>query len=232
MAWTDYILTPNEIYPNLPVFSASYTLNLDHYVASIHYDPTPAYTYHQFSGNYPNTNNYTTVQLNHSSPVFESDMFGYSFYESTHDYKAGSGYVNSSDITWNSDYDLIRTRRYIYGQGYQSEYKSFYNANGAGGSLFFAYSNSSYYNHVNNLYSPDFDHWRWQSNQTGSLSVSISANRPAWLDPDPPDPDDPTYPVHLLNVSDGLLLDDAAATAAQAAINGWTISGGKAFIIF
>ena len=153
MSWKDYILTPDEIYPNKPVFSANYTLNQTDYVASIHYDPSPSYTYNQFSTNIPFTNQFLTVNELSSAVVFDSGLFGYSFYQSTHSYKNGSGNVNSSDIGWNSSYKLIITRRYIHGVGFQSEYKTFYNKNKSGGSTLFAYSNSVYSNFLNNSYS-------------------------------------------------------------------------------
>lgn len=43
---------------------------------------------------------------------------------------------------------------------------------------------------------------------------------------------DPDYPVHLLNVSDGLLLDDDPVKADEASNLGYGISDGKAFVIF
>ena len=125
MSWKNYILTPDEIYPNLPVFSANYTLNQTNYVASIHYDPSPSYSFNQFAINIPFTNSYYSVEEAHSAVVFDSGLFGYSFYQSTHSYKNGSGIVNSADISWNSDYKLIITKRYKVGIGFFNEYKTF-----------------------------------------------------------------------------------------------------------
>lgn len=237
MSWKNYILTPDEIYPNKPVFSANYTLNQTDYVASIHYDPTPSYTHNQFSTNIPFTNQFLTVNNLSSAVVFDSDLFGYTFTESTHSYKNGSGNVNSDDISWNSSYKLIITRRYIVGVGFQSEYKTFYNQNKTGGSILFAYSNSVYSNFLNNSYSPDFDHWRWVNNQTGSLNVSVSTVRPDWLDPDPvDDPDDPdptetVYDLYFHETSDhGFEMDEQNVTADYASLNGWAINNGKAYI--
>ena len=237
MSWTDYILTPDEIYPNKPVFSANYTLNQTDYVASIHYDPTPSYTFNQFSTNIPNTNQFLTVNNLSSAVVFDSGLFGYSFYESTHSYKNGSGNVNSEDISWNSSYKLIITRRYIHGVGFQTEYKTFYNKNKTGGSILFAYSNSVYSNFLNNSYSPDFDHWRWQSNQIGSLNVTVSALKPSWLDPDtvepppPPPPGETIYDLYFHETSDhGFEMDEQDVTSNYASLNGWAINNGKAYL--
>ena len=237
MSWTDYILTPDEIYPNLPVFSANYTLNETDYVASIHYDPTPSFSFNQFSTNLPFTNQYLTVNESNTAPVFESELFGYSFIESTHSYKNGSGNVNSSSILWNSSYKLIITRRYIFVVGYQNEYKTFYNQNKTGGSNGFAYSNSVFANFLNNSFSPDFDHFRWQSNQIGSLNITISASKPSWLDPEPPPPPPPPppgetiYDLYFHETSDhGFKMDEQNVTANVASQNGWSINNGKAYL--
>lgn len=237
MSWKNYILTPDEIYPNKPVFSANYTLNQSDYVASIHYDPSPSYTFNQFSTNIPNTNQFLSLNELSTATVFESGLFGYSFIESTHSYKNGSGNVNSEDISWNSSYKLIITRRYIHGVGFQSEYKTFYNQNKTGGTILFAYSNSVYANFLNNSYSPDFDHWRWQSNQTGSLNVTVSTSKPSWLNPDPvDDPDEPPpgetiYDLYFHETSDhGFEMDEQNVTANYASLNGWAINNGKAYI--
>ena len=237
MAWTDYILTPDQIYPNLPVFSANYTLNQTDYIASIHYDPTPAFTFNQFSSNLPFTNQFLTVNRLNTSPIFESGLFGYTFIESTHSYKNGAGSVSSNDIAWNSSFELIITRRYLVGSGFQSEYKTFYNQNGTGGSLNFAYSNSVYSNFLNNSFSPDFDHWRWQSNQTGSLNITISASKPSWLDPEtpppppPPPPGETVYQLYFHETSDhGFEMDEQNVTANVVSQNGWAINNGKAYL--
>ncbi len=237
MSWTDYILTPDEIYPNKPVFSANYTLNQTDYIASIHYDPSPSYTHNQFSTNIPNTNQFLTVNNLSSAIVFDSGLFGYSFYQSTHSYKNGSGNVNSEDISWNSSYKLIIAKKYIHGVGFQNEYITLYNKNKSGGSINFAYSNSVYSNFLNNSYSPDFEHWRWQSNQIGSLNVTVSATRPDWLDPEPvDDPDDPPagetiYDLYFHETSDhGFEMDEQNVTANYASLNGWEIKNGKAYL--
>lgn len=237
MSWKNYILTPDEIHPNKPVFSANYTLNQTDYIASIHYDPSPSYTFNQFSTNLPNTNQFLSLNELSTAPVFESGLFGYSFYQSTHSYKNGSGNVNSEDISWNSSYKLIITRRYIHGVGFQSEYKTFYNKNKSGGSLLFAYSNSVYSNFLNNSYSPDFDHWRWQSNQIGSLNVTVSASKPSWLNPDsvepppPPPPGETIYDLYFHETSDhGFEMDEQNVTANYASQNGWAINNGKAYL--
>ena len=237
MSWTNYILTPDEIYPNLPVFSANYTLNQSNYVASIHYDPNPAFTFNQFFSNIPFTNQFLGVNQLNTSPVFESGLFGYTYIESTHDYKNGSGIVFSNNISWNSSYKLIISRRYITGVGFQSEYKTFYNQNGSGGSIGFAYSNSVYSNFINNTYSPDFDHWRWQSNQNGTLNVTVSASKPTWLDPDivepppPPPPGETIYDLYFHQTDDhGFKMDEQNVTANYASLNGWSINNGKAYI--
>ena len=237
MSWKNYILTPDEIYPNKPVFSANYTLNQSDYVASIHYDSSPSYTHNQFFSNIPNTNQFLGVNNLSSAVVFDSGLFGYSFYQSTHSYKNGSGNVNSSDILWNSSYKLIITKRYITGTGFQNEYKTFYNKNKSGGSLLFAYSNSVYSNFLNNSYSPDFDHWRWQYNETGSLNVSVSASKPSWLDPDtvepppPPPPGETIYDLYFHETSDhGFEMDEQDVTANYASLNGWAINNGKSYI--
>jgi hypothetical protein len=237
MSWKDYILTPDEIYPNKPVFSANYTLNATDYVASIHYDPSPSYTFNQFATNLPNTNQFLTVNELSTASVFESGLFGYSFYQSTHSYKDGTGNVNSSDISWNSSWKLIITRRYIHGVGFQSEYKTFYNQNKIGGATLFAYSNSVYANFLNNSYSPDFDHWRWQSNQTGSLNVTVSTSKPDWLNPDPvddaddPPPGETIYDLYFHETSDhGFEMDDQNVTSDYASLKGWTIDSGKAYL--
>jgi hypothetical protein len=237
MSWKNYILTPDEIYPNNPVFSANYTLNQTDYVASIHYDPSPSYTYNQFFTNIPNTNQFLGVNNLSSAPVFDSGLFGYSFYQSTHQYKNGTGNVNSEDILWNSSYKLIITRRYIHGVGFQSEYKTFYNKNKTGGSLLFAYSNSVYSNFLNNSYSPDFDHFRWQSNQIGSLNVTVSVSRPSWLNTETiaPPPTPPTgatiYDLYFHETSDhGFEMDEQDVTANYASLNGWAINNAKAYL--
>lgn len=237
MSWTNYILTPDEIYPNLPVFSANYTLNQSNYVASIHYDPTPSFTFNQFSGNIPFTNQFTTVNELNSAPVFESGLFGYSFIESTHDYKLGSGNVFSNEITWTSSYKLIITRNYIHGSGFQSDYKTFYNQNGSGGSILFAYSNSVYANFINSTFSPDFNHFRWQSNQTGSLNVTVSSLRPTWLNPEepsqppPPPPGETIYDLYFHETSDhGFEMDEQNVNANVASTNGWAINNAKAYL--
>lgn len=237
MSWTNYILTPDEIYPNLPVFSANYTLNQTDYVASIHYDPTPSFTFNQFSGNIPNTNQFLTVNQLSSSSVFESGLFGYTFIESTHSYKNGSGIVYSNDIEWNSSFNLIITRNYIVGSGFQSDYKTFYNQNGSGGSTLFAYSNSVYSNFLNSTFSPDFNHFRWNSNQIGSLNVTVSASKPAWLDPEtpppppPPPPGETIYDLFFHETSDnGFEMDEQNVTANVASQNGWAINSGKAYL--
>ena len=244
MSWKNYILTPDEIYPNLPVFSANYTLNQTDYIASIHYDPTPSYSFNQFSTNIPFTNQFISLNELSSAPVFESGLFGYSFYQSTHDYKNGSGDVYSNDISWNSSYKLIITKRYIHGVGFQNEYKTFYNQNKTGGSTLFAYSNSVYANFLNNSCSPDFDHFRWQYNETGSLNVTVGALKPAWLDPvydpdddvdddedPPPDPDPAVYRLHFHETSDnGFKMGEGFVTESFADSNGWKINNGKAYI--
>ena len=237
MSWKNYILTPDEIYPNNPVFSANYTLNQTDYVASIHYDASPSYTYNQFSTNIPFSNQFLTVDNLSSAVVFDSGLFGYTFIESTHSYKNGSGNVYSEDISWNSSYKLIITKRYIHGVGSQSEYKTFYNKNKSGGSNHFAYSNSVYANFLNNSYSPDFDHWRWQSNQIGSLNVTISTSKPSWLnpdavdDPDDPDPGETIYDLYFHETSDhGFEMDEQNVTADYASLNGWAINNGKAYL--
>lgn len=237
MSWKNYILTPDEIYPNKPVFSANYTLNQTDYVASIHYDPSPSYTHNQFSTNIPFTNQFLTVNNLSSAIVFDSGLFGYSFYQSTHSYKNGSGNVNSEDISWNSSYKLIIAKKYIHGVGFQNEYITLYNKNKTGGSINFAYSNSVYSNFLNNSYSPDFEHWRWQSNQTGSLNVTVSASRPTWLDPDdveeppPPPPGETIYDLYFHETSDhGFEMDEQNVTANYASLNGWAINNGKAYL--
>ena len=113
MSWKNYILTPDEIYPNLPVFSANYTLNQTNYIASIHYDPSPSFSFNQFSSNIPFSNSFLTVNKLSTAPIFESGLFGYSFYQSTHDYKQGSGNVYSADISWNSSSTIIVSKQYI-----------------------------------------------------------------------------------------------------------------------
>jgi len=237
MSWKNYILTPNEIYPNLPVFSANYTLNQTDYIASIHYDPSPSYTHNQFSTNIPFTNQFLTVNNLSSGIVFDSGLFGYSFYQSTHSYKNGSGNVNSEDISWNSSYKLIIARKYIHGVGFQNEYITLYNKNKTGGSINFAYSNSVYSNFLNNSYSPDFEHWRWQSNQIGSLNVTVSASKPSWLDPDTveppptPPPGETIYDLYFHETSDhGFEMDEQDVTANYASLNGWAINNGKAYL--
>lgn len=237
MSWKNYILTPDEIYPNLPVFSANYTLNETDYLASIHYDPSPSYTFNQFSTNIPFTNQFLSLNELSTATVFESGLFGYTFIESTHSYKNGSGIVNSEDISWNSSYKLIITKRYVHGVGFYNEFKTFYNKNKTGGSTLFAYSNSVYSNFLNNSYSPDLDHFRWQSNQTGTLNVTVSASKPTWLDPiiveppPPPPPGETIYDLYFHETSDhGFEMDEQDVTVNYAALNGWTINNGKAYL--
>ena len=105
------------------------------------------------------------------------------------------------------------------------------------GSILFAYSNSVYSNFLNNSYSPDFDHWRWQSNQIGSLNVTVSALKPSWLDPDtvepppPPPPGETIYDLYFHETSDhGFEMDEQDVTSNYASLNGWAINNGKAYL--
>ena len=106
-----------------------------------------------------------------------------------------------------------------------------------GGAIGFAYSNSVYSNFLNNTYSPDFDHWRWQYNETGSLNVTVSASKPTWLDPDPveppppPPPGETIYDLYFHETSDhGFEMDEQDITANYANLNGWAINNGKAYL--
>ena len=117
MSWVDYIHTPEELYPGKPVLSATYTLKETSYDATVHVILEPNYYFSEFTTRIFEPYYYLYKSDLSAHPVFESEEFGYTYQETNQDYKAGTGSVAETSITWTSSIYLIVTQEqnFFYG---------------------------------------------------------------------------------------------------------------------
>lgn len=242
MSWTNYFLTPDEIWSNDIVLSASYTIQANQYVCDAHVLIDPTFNFAELSVLYSNPYHYLARELSIASPVFDGLSFGFTTQQSTHSYKAGAGNIDSSSISWESSYWLINTRKQNFIFGALSDYRSFVKSNGTQSAVGSAFDNTTFYDIFFDTFRPSPNWFKTISNEKGSLSISFQGTKPSWLDvtapppPPPPPPGSTTYPVHLMKVDDDLsnplILSDSYVTGSEITSKGYALDNGKAYVIY
>tara|TARA_Y100000592_G_C5409160_1_gene287223 strand:+ start:50 stop:781 length:732 start_codon:yes stop_codon:yes gene_type:complete len=243
LSWTNYIDSPDNLYPNEIVYDAYYDLYPTYYISKVLKTSNSGFYFSHFTNRVATPNFYTNATTYAFKPVFDSIVFGPNYVQKTHSYKSTTGVFDTSQISWTSSYKVVSTQEYNVFFGAISNYKNFIRNNGAGAISTDAIMNQENYSFITNLYNPGGTWFGPTGSFAFSLKVTLKQGGPAFSDPntepdpDPdgptPNPSDPTFDVYLLDTDDGgILLDDSPVAAATANYRGWTISGGKCFIFF
>lgn len=243
MSWTNYIDSPDDLYPNEIVYDAYYDLYPTYYISKVLKTSNTGFNFSHFTNRVSTPNFYSTVDNTVFKSVFSSTVFGPNYVQKTRSYKSTTGVFDTSQISWTSSFNVVSAQEYNVFFGAISNYKSFIRSNGGGAGTSDAIMNQVNFSFVTQLYNPGGTWFQPTGSFAFSLKVTLKQGGPSFSDPntepdpDPdgptPNPSDPTFDVYLLDTDDGgILLDDSPVAAVTANYRGWTISGGKCFIFF